>query len=217
MVAKKSSAKTKKKKAPSARASRPPLPFGEFKKLVTLASGGKRWVIDKRDFIELLDGKRTTVQRMLEATRNGDPWLKLASNADGKGSRTSIDLSSAIVAYRRLLDGEQPPLMRSERNRKRGIKKIKLSNFGEPDVVGRKFMQILDMLPPGTAKATFDTKSKTFTVKWADGDFQTFRMQSARGERRKLRKFSFVPGNMTSSSTQEAGDSYEDWVEDVVD
>jgi hypothetical protein len=222
VVATKSSAKAKKKKAPSAgaarpRSSRPPSPFDEFKRLAVLASGGRKWVIDKRDFIEVLDGQRTLVQRMLEATRSGDPWLALVSNASGTGNRTVIDLSSAIAAYRRVLNGEQPPLMRSERNRKAGIKKILLSKFGEPDAVGRRFMQILDMLPTGATKATFDTKSKTFTVKWADGDFQAFRMKSARGERRKLRTFSFTPSKNPSSCTRKADDSCEDWFENGVD
>ena len=191
MPVKKSSTKTKKKKPPAKQAARSRSPFDEFKRLATLASGGKKWVIDKKDLIELLDGQRTLVQRMLEATRSGDPWLTLVSNLSGTGSRTVIDLSSAIAAYRRILDGEQPPLMRSERNRKAGIKKVHLTKFGEPDAVGRKLTQILDILPAGIARATFELKSKTFTVDWADGDFQAFRMRSARGERRKLLKISF--------------------------
>lgn len=217
MAAKKASAKTKKKKPPAKRASRTSSPFDDFKRLATLASGGKKWVIDKKDLIELLDGQKTLVQRMLEATRNGDPWLSLVSNTRGTGNRTTIDLSSAIAAYRRILDGEQPPLMRSERNRKAGIKKIQLTNFGEADAIGRKFMQILDLLPAGTASATFDTKSKTFTVDWADGDFQAFRMRSARGERRKLLKISFDRRRKTPVSSPRDDDPYDDWVETAVD
>jgi hypothetical protein len=215
VAAKKSSAKTSKKKPLAKQAARSP--FDEFKRLATLASGGKKWVIDKKDLIELLDGQRTLVQRMLEATRSGDPWLTLVSNVSGTGSRTVIDLSSAIAAYRRVLDGEQPPLMRSERNRKTGIKKIQPTKFGEPDAIGRKFMQILDILPPGVARATFDTKSKTFTVDWADKDFQAFRMQSARGGRRKMLALSFAPPRNTAPAPAKDDDPYEDWVETVVD
>ncbi len=215
MAAKKSPAKTSKKKPLAKRAAR--TPFDEFKRLATLASGGKKWVIEKKDLIELLDGQRTLVQRMLEATRTGDPWLTLVSNVSGTGSRTVIDLSSAIAAYRRVLDGDQPPLMRSERNRKAGIKKIQLTKFGEPDAVGRKFMQILDLLPAGTASATFDTKSKTFTVDWVDGDFQSFRMRSARGERRKLLKVSFDRHPKAMISSPHDNGPGEDWVENVVD
>ncbi len=175
-------------------------------------------MIDKKDLIELLDGQRTLVQRMLEATRSGgDPWLKLVSNAKGTSGRTVIDLSSAIAAYRRVLDGEQPPLMRSERDRKAGIKKVRLTKFGEPDAIGRKFLQILGILPAGVARATFDTKSKTFTVDWADKDFQAFRMQSARGQRRKLLQISFERGRTTSPSAPQEDDPCDDWVEDVVD
>lgn len=217
MAAKKSPAKAKKKKPPTKRSVRSSSPFDDFKRLATLASGGKKWVIDKKDLIELLDGQKTLVQRMLEATRNGDPWLSLVSNVRGTGNRTVIDLSSAIAAYRRILDGEQPPHMRSERNRKAGIKKIQLTKFGEPDSVGRKFMQILDLLPAGTAKASFDIKSKTFTVDWADGDYQAFRMRSARGERRKLLKISFDRHSKAPSSSAQDDDPCSDWVEDVVD
>jgi len=218
VAAKKTPAKTKKKTSSSKRAASGRLSaFDQFKELATLASGGKKWVIDKNALIELLGDQRTLVQRMLEATRSGDPWLNIVTNASGKGSRTVVDLSSAIDAYRRLLDGEQPPLMRSERNRKAGIKKIQLNNFGEPDSVGRKFMQILDLLPPGTAKATFDTKSKTFTVDWADKDFQAFRMSSARGERRKLCKVSFKGPGSPSKPARKDDDPYDDWVENVVD
>ena len=218
MAAKKTPAKTKKKTSSSKRAASGRLSaFDQFKELATLASGGKKWVIDKNALIELLGDQRTLVQRMLEATRSGDPWLNIVTNASGKGSRTVVDLSSAIDAYRRLLDGEQPPLMRSERNRKTGIKKIRVTKFGEPDAIGRKFLQILDLLPPGTSKATFDTKSKTFTVQWADRDYQAFRLKSARGERRKLLSFSFIPPSTSPESTQQNDDPYEDWVEDVVD
>lgn len=222
MAAKKKSDKIKSIKSPASRVapSSPSLsssPFDEFKQLAKLASGGTKWVIDKRDLIELLDGQRTLVQRMLEATRGGDPWLKIVSNVSGKASRTVIDLSSAIAAYRRILDGEQPPLMRSERARKAGINKVQLKNFGEPDKVGLKFLQILDLLPPGTLQATFETKSKTFTVHWADGDFQAFRLKSARGERRKLCKVAFNGPGAASKSISKDDDPYDDWVENVVD
>ena len=209
MAAKKTPAKTKKKTSSSKRAaSGRSSAFDRFKELATLASDGKKWVIDKNALIELLGDQRTLVQRMLEATRSGNPWLNIVTNASGKGSRTVVDLSSAIDAYMRILDGEQPPLMRSEENRKAGIKKIQLNNFGEPDSVGRKFMQILDLLPPGTAKATFDTKSKTFTVDWADKDFQAFRMSSARGERRKLCKVSFKKPGEAQPSAPEKDDPF---------
>jgi hypothetical protein len=217
MAAKKSTAKKKKKKLPAKRPTRSASPFDDFKRLATLASGGKKWVIDKKDLIELLDGQKTLVQRMLEATRNGDPWLSLVSNTRGTGNRTAIDLSSAIGAYRRILDGEQPPRMRSERNRKAGIKKIQLTKFGEPDAVGRKFMQMLDILPAGVARATLDPKSKTFTVAWADGAYQAFRMRSARGERRKLLKIPFDRAHTPRAAAPQDDDPYDDWVETAVD
>ena len=210
---KKCTAKAKKKPPAAKRASGKcstgsSSPFDKFKELVSLASGGSKWVIGKSDLIELLDNQGTLVQRMLAATRAGNPWLTLVGNASGKGNSTKIDLPSAMDAYRRLLAGDQPPLMRSEENRKAGIKKIQLNNFGEPDSVGRKFMQILDLLPPGTAKATFDTKSKTFTVDWADKDFQAFRMSSARGERRKLCKVSFKKPGEAQPSAPEKDDPF---------
>ena len=213
LAKKKSTAKTKKKtpaakRAGGSRAVCSSSPLDKYKELVSLASGGSKWVIGKGSFIELLDGQATLVQRMLAATRAGDPWLTLVGNVSGKGNSTKIDLSSAMDAYRRILAGEQPPLMPSERNKRAGIKKIQLNNFGEPDSVGRKFLQILDLLPPGTAKATFDTKSKTFTVDWADKDFQAFRMSSARGERRKLCKVTFKKPGEAQPSAPEKDDPF---------
>lgn len=61
------------------------------------------------------------VQRWLywsrHATTPADRWLIIAREG-GRGRETLIDYASLKVAYQRFLNGEEPPLMPSERGAK---------------------------------------------------------------------------------------------------
>jgi hypothetical protein len=56
------------------------------------------------------------VQRMIAATRAGDPWLEFAMNHEGRPRlRVLVTEESARRAQQRMLNGEEPPLLPCER------------------------------------------------------------------------------------------------------
>jgi hypothetical protein len=74
-------------------------------------SGVRPLALTKRQAVSAL-GSSKLVARMLWASRHaGDPWLVIVRS----GRDLLIDTASVEAAYGRLLDGEQPPLMPSER------------------------------------------------------------------------------------------------------
>lgn len=153
------------------------------------------WVMDKQELIHMLAGNRTLVQRMLEASRNGNRWLEIVGNAPGKGGgRTLVTRRSALEALDRIATkGEFPPLMRSERGRKKADPKVATLAKGLPSKQGQTLMQAHDLLPKRAELVVFRPGSKTFTIQWEDGEFQYFRISSPRGRRRELRELTFQP------------------------
>jgi hypothetical protein len=78
--------------------------------LVSFA-GVRPLALTKRQTVSAL-GSSKLVARMLWASRHaGDPWLVIVRS----GRDLLIDTASVECAYGRLLSGEQPPLMPSER------------------------------------------------------------------------------------------------------
>ena len=78
--------------------------------LVSFA-GTRPLALTKRQAVTAL-GSSKLVARMLWASRYaGDPWLVIVRS----GRDLLIDTASVEAAYERLLSGEQPPLMPSER------------------------------------------------------------------------------------------------------
>jgi hypothetical protein len=74
-------------------------------------AGDRPLALTKRQAVAAL-GSSKLVARMLWASRHvGDPWLVIVRS----GRDLLIDTASVEAAYRRLLSGEQPPLMPSER------------------------------------------------------------------------------------------------------
>jgi hypothetical protein len=67
------------------------------------------------------------LQRMIWASRHGDRWLDFASNHKGKPKlRVTFTVESARLAFERLRNGEEPPMLPSELRRKKG------RDVGEP-------------------------------------------------------------------------------------
>ena len=142
----------------------------------------------------MLAGNRTLVQRMLEASRRGDQWLEIVGNAAGKGGgRTLVTRRSAVAAFNRIANGEFPPLMRSERGRKKADPKVATLAKGLPSKQGQSLMQAHDLLPKRAELVVFRPGSKSFSIQWQDGEFQYFRISSPRGRRRELREVTFQP------------------------
>ena len=58
--------------------------------------------------------------RMISASRHGDAWLDFVSNPRGNPRlRLTATVESARVAFRRLRNGEQPPLLPCEHRKKK--------------------------------------------------------------------------------------------------
>lgn len=77
--------------------------------------------ICKQRAVDYLDGERKLVDRMLWAARNQphDPWIVIVRNKKGRpGQAVKIDAASFEAAYCRLLAGDEPPLLPSERRGK---------------------------------------------------------------------------------------------------
>ena len=86
-----------------------------------LINGQRPACVSKQRAVDYLDGERKLVDRMLWAARNQphDPWIVIARNKKGRpGQAVKIDAASFEAAYRRLLAGEEPPLLPSERTTK---------------------------------------------------------------------------------------------------
>jgi hypothetical protein len=83
-------------------------------------NGLRPLAVTKRQAIAAL-GSPKVVQRMLWCARHQphDPWLRLARPGRA-GTECLIDTESLESAYRRLLCGEHPPLMPSERGPRHG-------------------------------------------------------------------------------------------------
>jgi hypothetical protein len=74
-------------------------------------SGARPLTLTKRQAVTVL-GSSKLVARMLWASRYaGDQWLVIVRS----GRDLLINTASVEAAYQRLLNGEQPPLMPSER------------------------------------------------------------------------------------------------------
>lgn len=176
-------------------------------------------VISKKEVIDLFGGQGTLVQRMLEATRCGDHWFTIVANATGKGGRTMIDRESAEKAYERIKNGETPPLMRSERQRKAPTtKKVQLDKDGIANKQGHALTEALKLLPKGAEQVVFRPNDKSFSVNWADGEFQWFRVYAERGKKRRLREISFnPPGDRKNKPPAKDPYDNDDWVEDELD
>lgn len=153
-----------------------------------------RAVISKAEFTKWLGGSRKIVDRMLHASRYGDPWLEIVGNRKGKGgARVMIDYESAQRAYERLKNGETPPLMPSERAKApvalvRGDK-----DKGTPTKQGSALMAALALTPMQAEEVTFYPRRKMFAVQWQNGEYQWFRVSSGRGRMSKLFDITFMP------------------------
>ena len=102
-------------------------PAQNFKPITV--NGVRPLALSKRLTVQAL-GSIKLVQRMLYATRHGlceKPWLRIARWGE-PGRDLLIDTTSVEEAYARLLAGENPPLMPSERTHKKSAKTASQKN-----------------------------------------------------------------------------------------
>ena len=86
-----------------------------------IINGVRPACVSKRRAVDFLDGERKLVDRMLWSARNErrNPWLVIVRNRDGQpGQAVKIDTASLEHAYQRLLRGEEPPRLPSQRRSK---------------------------------------------------------------------------------------------------
>lgn len=77
--------------------------------------------LDKESVCRFLGIGSKILQRMISATRNGDPWLEFVGNHEGKPrQRLTVTTASARAAFERLRRGEAPPLLPCEARKRKG-------------------------------------------------------------------------------------------------
>ena len=158
----------------------------------------ERAAITKAEFIRWLGGSSKLVDRMLYASRHGDPWVEIVSNRKGKGgARVTIDYVSAQKALERLKIGDAPPLMPSERA-KAPVALVR-GDKGTPTKQGSALMAALGLIPMQADSVTFYPRKKVFEVRWQNGEFQWFSVSSSRGRRSKLYHVTFRPPSSTAN------------------
>jgi hypothetical protein len=88
-------------------------------RIVTAPTKPDPFTVSKKEAFEIV-GMVRLVQRWLHATRHAtrpeDKWVIIVLEG-GPGRETRIDFSSLQEAYRRFLNGEQPPLLPCERGK----------------------------------------------------------------------------------------------------
>lgn len=146
-----------------------------------LINGKERFFLLKSELEEILGNWPKEVDRMLYASRHGDPWLTIVSNQSGKsGAEVRVTTESALLAARRLAVGERPPLMPSERRKSTPAPQGQAPG-GIPDTVISAFLRAGEMLPPGVKSVDFQQKKNMVFIRWENGDFQSIRKIARRG------------------------------------
>jgi hypothetical protein len=85
-------------------------------------NGLRPLALTKREAARALGNKITLLNRMIWCARHQphDRWVKIVSNHAGTpGTELTLDTESVEQAYRRLLAGEEPPLLPNERLERR--------------------------------------------------------------------------------------------------
>lgn len=179
-------------------------------------NGKERAFLLKSEVIELLGDWPKVVDRMLHASRNGKPWLKIVSNQSGNsGSEVRVTAESVAKAIERLSQGEEPPLLPSERRQSATNKShdVHLTTIQEerqcttretkhpgriPDKSAANLLRAADLLPAGVTAVTFHQKLKLISVHWTNGDHEYIRRVSKRGRNTRVIsvRFDTSPNNI---------------------
>jgi len=175
--------------------------------------GEQRAVITKKELIELLGGSKKYVDRMIRASRDGDPWLEFVGNRKVKGStRLLIDIKSVERVLERIKRGETPPPMPSER--KKPTITVSTKGGGIPNKQGEALIRAFDHLPKGAATVSFNLDLKTFQVTWQNGEFQWFKMRRGKGRSTALNDLTFLPPRKVSTLEPSEDPGYDEIVDD---
>jgi len=156
--------------------------------------GMRPLALSKADLKELFGKWPKEVDRMLWASRNGDPWLVFASNQEGSpGHLTRVTTESAEIAFDRICRGERPPRMPSERkSKKRPLVSSSLPEKAIESLI-ENCLQILQDLPAEVSNIDLNRESGCVSLQLSDRSHQILRMAKAKpGKKRRVLSVAFV-------------------------
>lgn len=147
-----------------------------------LINGVRPLALDLKSLRYVFGGRSKLVARMLHASRNGDAWLVFVSNKDGiPGKKVMVTPESAERAVERLKQGEEPPLLPSEKGRKtdshRKQLKRRLPKLPTAAPSPNDLTPFLCALPPGLIKLTVHPETKSLTLDYDNGVQQYVRLR----------------------------------------
>jgi len=151
-----------------------------------MIDGKERFFLKKSEVVETFANWPKEVDRMLYASRNNEPWLKIVSNEGGKsGAEVRVTAESVICAAHRLTNGERPPLMPSEKRKAVSDPQGRVSG-GIPDRVVSALLRAGEILPAEVKCVEFNQDRKSIWVSWSNGDVQSIRKKSSRGRNTRV-------------------------------
>lgn len=158
----------------------------------------KKPTLSKSELVAIIDSPKF-VDRMLHATRNGDPWLKFVTNHRGTaGKRTRVTTGSAQTALRRLMAGEEPPLMPSERKgrfRTTGKRPVEISIS---EKIAEQLIKIANVMPHEVSRVVVNPGTKGVSIEFSDGRFAVLKqLRRAPGKRMSFRMVTFISPSPT--------------------
>jgi len=141
-------------------------------------------VLTKAQLVKIFANSPKRVDRMLAATRSGDPWLEFFSNKEGlPGKTTAVTTRSAQLALNRILAGEEPPLMPSERKgRMPPLRHARSGN--EEERLAEQAFKFLRILPQGVKKLDLDRRLGLVLAHFEDGSTSVIRKTKPQPGRR---------------------------------
>jgi hypothetical protein len=160
----------------------------------------KRPVLTKAQLVKLFANSPKRVDRMLAATRSGDPWLEFFSNAEGlPGKTTSVTTRSAESALNRIMSGEEPPLMPSEKKGRLPAPQTRKPQTMEA-AIGEVAFKIARTLPGSVEAVHINNSLKMVSINFADGGSSFLRKQVSKpGRKMNFSIVSFVPAKKSPS------------------
>ncbi len=165
--------------------------------LPTIQIDGKEQLfVTKSQLIDLFAQWPKAVGRMLHASRHGDDWLVIASNKSGKsGSEVRVTAESVHSAYHRLINGEEPPKMPSERSPvPKPLRLLSIAETQSPLL--EKVMLAAELLPQQSARVIFSKHANEkiiATVTWNDGSTDVVIKTKRRGRNSNTKVIGFNP------------------------
>jgi hypothetical protein len=147
-----------------------------------LINGVRPLALNRKRLKQIFGERPKLVARMLHASRNGDLWLDFVTNKEGiPGSEVTVTTESAEWALERLKQGEEPPLLPSERARKTASHRKQLKRYLPkvplPPPTPDDLTPFLCALPSGLIRLTVNPETGTLNLEYDNGLQQFIRLR----------------------------------------